>query len=229
MDLLRPGIPEYAIEAAIEHAFTSAGARYPAFPTIVGSGPNSCVLHYYRNGRTIGDDEVVLIDIGAEYARYASDVTRTLPSSGRFTASQRKVHDSVLRAQAAGLAAAAPGATLESIDAAVRESLRRDGLEDHTMHGCCHWVGLDVHDVGGRDVPLRPGMVLTVEPGVYIPAEDLGVRIEDTLLVTEGGHEVLSACAPKSAAEIEERIAEARRRAARGAEVSPAAPGSPPR
>ncbi len=227
MDLLRPGIPEYALEAAIEYEFTSAGARYAAFPTIVASGPNSTILHYYRNGRTVGENEVVLIDIGAEFARYAADVTRTLPSSGRFTAAQREIHDAVLRAQAAGIALAKPGATIEEIDAGVRASLRKDGLEEYVAHGCCHYVGLDVHDIGEKTAALAPGMVLTVEPGVYVPEKQIGVRIEDTLLVTEGGNEVLSACAPKDAAEIE-RIMSARPFGgpASGA-LSRAAPASP--
>ncbi len=227
LDLLRPGIPEYALEAVIEHAFTSVGARYAAFPAIVGSGPNSCILHYYRNGRTIRDDELVLIDIGAEYGRYAADVTRTLPSSGRFTAGQREVHDAVLRAQAAGIALAKPGATITEIDGKVREVLREHGLDGYVAHGCCHFVGLDVHDLGRGDVAFRPGMVLTVEPGVYIPEREIGVRIEDTLLITEDGNEVLSACAPKAAADIEARMAASAPRDPPGDDLSRAAPASP--
>lgn len=221
MAALRPGVPEYAIEGVIEHAFIRQGARYSAFPSIVGSGPHSTVLHYYLNGRRIGENELVVVDIGAEYERYASDVTRTLPSSGAYTPGQREIHDLVLRAQQEAMREAVPGSSIARIDARAREVIEQEGLLDAYWHSCCHYVGLDVHDVGERDAKLLPGMVLTVEPGIYLPEREIGVRIEDTVLITEEGHEVLSACVPAEAGEIEALMA--------GPGISPGAPASPPR
>lgn len=221
MAVLRPGLAEYQVEGIIEAAFTGQGARHPAFSTIVGSGPNSTVLHYDRNARTIRDGELVVVDIGAEYARYASDVTRTLPASGVFTPGQAEVYRWVLEAQQAGLAMVRPGLSIAEINSRVKEVLRSYGMEEAFWHGCCHFVGLDVHDVGSREASLKPGMVLTVEPGVYLPDRGFGIRIEDTVLVTGEGHEVLSACAAKEPEAIEAAMAEGR--------VSPGVPASRPR
>ena len=207
LEAVAPGVPEYRIEGIVEHAFIREGARYSAFPSIVGSGPNATVLHYYRNGRTMGSDEMVVLDIGAEYARYAADVTRSLPTSGVFTAEQRAVYDAVLKSQSEAMRLARPGSSITKINDRAREIMEEHGLGEAYWHNCCHFVGLDVHDVGGRDAALAPGMVLTVEPGAYLPEKGIGVRIEDTLLITGGGHEVLSDCAVKDPVEIERRMA----------------------
>lgn len=221
MSALHPGVPEYAVEGVIEHAFIGQGARYSAFPSVVGSGPNSTVLHYYRNDRRVGENELVVIDIGAEFQHYAADVTRTLPSSGAFTAGQREIYELVLRAQQEAMKEARPGSSISKIDARAREIVKERGLEEAYWHSCCHYVGLEVHDVGDRDAQLEPGMVLTVEPGIYLPEREIGVRIEDTILITETGHEVLSECAPSYPDRIESLMS--------GEKVSRGAPASRPR
>jgi len=225
MRTMAPGVREYEIEAAVEYEFTRAGARHEAFPTIVGSGPNSCVLHYSSNERVILPGETVVVDAGAEYERYASDVTRTLPSSGKFDADQERIYSAVLQAQREGLELVRPGARIRDVQEKVEAFLRDKGLDKYLVHGCCHFVGLDVHDPGDRDVMLEPGMVLTVEPGLYLPDKAIGVRIEDTVLVTRGGHEVLSACVPK---EIDEVRAEMEGGSERGS-LSSSASGAPRR
>jgi len=207
MRALAPGAMEFEIEAVVEYEFTRAGARFSAFPTIVGSGPNSCVLHYSRNSRRIEEGDLVVIDAGAEFGRYAADVTRTLPASGVFDPEQARIYAAVLEAQRAGIDLARPGARIRDVNERVKSVLEERGLDKHILHGCCHFVGLDVHDVGDRDVVLEPGMVLTVEPGLYIPEKGIGVRIEDTLLVTPEGNEILSACVPKNLDEIRAEMA----------------------
>jgi len=207
MHLLKPGMMEYEIEAALEYVFTQSGARYSSYPGIVGSGPNSCVLHYFRNARKIEAGDLVLIDAAAEYARYASDFTRTLPASGRFTADQRRVYDAVRKAQSEAAELVRPGSKIRDVHERARKVLDEAGLGDRFLHGCCHFVGLDVHDVGDSDTVLVPGMVLTVEPGAYISEKELGVRIEDLFLVTETGHENLTACLTSDPDEIEKEMA----------------------
>jgi Xaa-Pro aminopeptidase len=236
MGAVRPGMGEWELEAVLEATFRRHGAEGPAFPSIVGSGPNATTLHYTANQRRIGEGELVLIDAGAAWGMYASDLTRTFPASGRFRAEQRAVYDVVLAAERAAIAAARPGATVAAMhDAAVRvlaaglldlglvtaqgvdELLEQGGYRRYYMHQTSHWLGLDVHDVGlyreaGAPVPLAPGMVLTVEPGLYLPADDadlpeafrgIGVRIEDTIAITPDGAEVLTAGVPVEAAEVE--------------------------
>jgi len=198
----RPGLPEYRLQALIEFTFRDRGCERPAFASIVGSGPNSCVLHYRDNRRTMQDGDLVVMDVGGEYRGYAADVTRTIPVSGRFTPEQRAIYEIVLRAQAAGLAKVAPGSSMRDVHQAASAVIRDAGYANAFFHGTSHWVGLDVHDVGSDPV-LRPGMVLTVEPGIYLAEKNLGVRIEDTVLVTETGCEILSAAAPKDPDEIE--------------------------
>jgi Xaa-Pro aminopeptidase len=206
MKAMRPGLKEYEIEGLVEYVFTRSGARFPSFPTIVGSGPNSCILHYSSNSRTIGDGDLVVIDAGAEYERYAADVTRTLPASGRYGPEQRTIYEAVLRAQREGMVLARPGSSMRKIHERVKAVLEEDGLVEHLLHGCCHFVGLDVHDIGTMDETLEAGMVITVEPGVYIPEREIGIRIEDTVLITADGHEVLSACVPSDPREVERSI-----------------------
>jgi len=203
-----PGWNEYRLEATIEYVFRREGAERCGFPSIVGSGPNSCVLHYSKNRRAMRAGDLVVCDVGAEYGRYTADVTRTFPVSGKFTARQREVYEAVLAAQEAGIAAVRPGATVAEVHAAAQAVLKQRGLDRYFFHGTSHWLGLDVHDVGAYATKLAPGMVLTVEPGAYIADEELGVRIEDDVLVTEDGHEVLSKGAPRHPADIEALMSE---------------------
>lgn len=211
LDALRaakPGMLEMHVAALVEVRCRLASCARQAYPSIVGSGPNSCVLHYAANTRALEDGDLVVMDIGGEYRGYASDVTRTFPANGRFTDEQAAVYDAVLAAQEAGIAAVKPGATMKEVHAAATAVLKQRGLVQYFIHGTSHSVGLDVHDPWRSDAPLRPGAVLTVEPGVYIAAKSLGVRIEDTVLVTETGCEVLSAGLPKTREAIEELMAE---------------------
>ncbi len=206
--VLRPGLAEYQIQAVVELRCRLAGCSAQAFDSIVGSGPNSCVLHYLENRRIMQAGDLVVVDVGGEYRGYAADVTRTFPVSGEFTPRQAEVYDAVLEAQEAALAAVRPGRTLGEIHAVARDVLRRHGLDRWFIHGTCHSVGLEVHDAWRRERRIEPGSIITVEPGVYIPDEELGVRIEDTVLVTEDGAEVLSASAPKTRAALEALMAE---------------------
>ena len=235
MSEVRDGTFEYELEALLEYHFRSAGGSGWAYPSIVASGANATILHYIQNDRRMRDGDLVLIDAGAEFDGYCSDVTRTFPVGQGYSPPQRRIYEIVLRAQREGIAAVRPGASMEDIHRRATEVLV-DGLLDigllsgeagdliekgeHArfyMHRTSHWLGLDVHDVGqyrvgGASRPLEPGMVLTVEPGLYI-AEDLadvsrdyrgiGVRIEDDVLVTETGYEVLSAAIPKEVDDIE--------------------------
>ncbi|MCG8589272.1 MAG: aminopeptidase P N-terminal domain-containing protein [Proteobacteria bacterium] len=233
--LAQPGRNEYELEAMLDYVFRRRGGSGPAYASIVGGGANATVLHYIRNDQPLPSGAVVLIDAGVELEGYASDVTRTYPIGGRFEAPQRDVYDVVLEAQDAALEACAPGITLEEIhDRALRvlvEGMIRLGLVSGSvdevvadesyrpfyMHRTSHWLGLDVHDVGaysqaGKPRVLEPGMVFTVEPGLYVPAHHetapeslrgIGVRIEDDVVVTAGGCENLTAAIPKQPAELE--------------------------
>jgi Xaa-Pro aminopeptidase len=233
--LAHGGHYEYELEAVIDYTFRRRGASGPAYTTIVGGGANACVLHYIRNDQKLENGTVVLIDAGCELEGYASDVTRTYPVGGRFEGPGRAVYEAVLDAQRAALDVARPGATLRMVhDASVRRltenlvelgllSGSADGLVEseaykaYYMHQTSHWLGLDVHDVGaytvdGRPRPLEPGMVFTVEPGLYVAPDaegaeprlrGIGVRIEDDVLVTSGGCEVLTAAIPKDPDDVE--------------------------
>ena len=210
---LRPGIREYEIRAVIEETFIREGCPGWSFPPIVGTGPNTCVLHYERYDRETRDGDLVLMDIGAEFPCYSADVTRTVPVNGRFTPRQREIYSAVLAAQEAAIREIRPGVRFARVhETAFREggaALKRLGLiqnESETgkyfLHGTSHGLGLDVHDPMPADT-LAPGMVITVEPGIYIPEESLGVRIEDDVLVTEDGSRVLSGSLPRQIEEIE--------------------------
>jgi len=204
----RPGMLEMQVAAIVELRCRLLGCARQAYPSIVGAGPDSCVLHYAANTRAIGADDIVVMDIGGEYEGYASDVTRTFPARGRFSEEQARVYDAVLAAQEAGIARVKAGATLRQVHAAAAAVLKERGLVQYFPHGTSHSVGLDVHDPWRADAPLRAGAVITVEPGVYIAAKGLGVRIEDTVLVTADGCEVLSAGVPKTRDAIEKLMAE---------------------
>ncbi len=213
---LRPGMFEYELEALVMATFLRNGARRAGFPPIIGSGPNSTILHYQANRRLIAAGDLVVVDIGAEYEYYTADITRTYPASGRFTDRQRQIYALVLGAQKAAEAAFRPGqTTMRELQEVARRFLResplrsRDGqtLDRFFIHGLGHYVGLDVHDVGDYSKPLVPGVVITIEPGIYLPDEQIGVRIEDMYLVTETGLVKLSAHIPSAPEEVERWMA----------------------
>jgi Xaa-Pro aminopeptidase len=205
---IRPGAPEGRVEAEAERVWKSSGARRPAYPSIVGSGPNSTILHYPRSERTMQDGELVLMDMSAEFAHYASDITRTFPVNGKFTAEQRKIYELVLKAQKAAFDKVKPGVYTEDLDAIARKVIEDAGYGDYFIHGLGHFVGLDVHDAGVYQEPLTAGMVITIEPGIYLPDKNFGVRIEDDVLVTEIGAKFLSDGLPRDPDAIEKWMAE---------------------
>lgn len=204
---VKPGQFEYEVEGVIEYMFRRYGAQRPGFASIVGSGPNSCVLHYSESTRRFRKGELIVMDVGAEFHGYTADITRTVPSSGRFSKRQREIYEIVLRAQAAGIKACVPGNTVKDVHRAAKKVIADAGYGKFFLHGTSHWLGLDVHDVGSYKRSIVPGMVLTVEPGIYLAKEALGVRIEDDILVTEKGPIVLSAGIPRDPDAIEAMMA----------------------
>jgi Xaa-Pro aminopeptidase len=220
MRTMHPGLFEYQIAARMKEIHEWGGCEREAYAPIVGAGFNSTVLHYSVLDDQIKDGDVVVIDVGGEYGGYAADITRTLPANGKFTPRQREIYDIVLGAQNAAIAAVKPGGVLysgkDSLQQIVTDYINTHGhdKEGRTLgryypHGVSHHLGLDVHDPGDRNRPLEPGMVVTVEPGIYIPEENLGVRIEDDVLVTKDGHKLLTARLPRTPDEIEKIMAEA--------------------
>jgi Xaa-Pro aminopeptidase len=215
MKVARPGIWEYELEALIEYTFRRNGAERVGFPSIVASGPNAVTLHYDENRRQVRAGELVVEDVGAEFGYYSADITRTIPISGSFTPRQRALYDLVLGTQQAAIDSVRPGTNLAALNRIARTYMRdhsgdlcgSDSCVPYFPHGLSHWLGMDVHDVGSFGARLEPGMVLTVEPGIYLPSENVGIRIEDDVLVTAGGHEVLSRAAPRTAEEIEQTMA----------------------
>ncbi len=199
---IAPGIMEYEVEAALEYEFRRNGAERPGFPSIVGSGPFSTILHYDKSDRRMQPGDTVVVDIGAEYSGYSADVTRTYPVSGRFSPRQREIYQIVLDAQKAALEKVKPGARISDLHQTAMSYIRSKGYDRYFIHGTSHHIGLEVHDAGDTTRPLEANMVITVEPGIYIQEEQLGVRIEDDVLVTSSGYRVLSAF-PKEASEIE--------------------------
>ena len=205
---IKPGMFEYEVEALIEYGFHRRGGQRPGFPSIVGGGPNSVILHYNTNRRRIEPGDMVLMDVGAEFDYYTADITRTVPANGKFDARQREIYKLVLKAQEAAIQAVKPGVTMAQVHKAAREVIRKAGYGDYFTHYIGHFLGMDVHDVGSREILLKPGMVVTVEPGIYLSEEALGIRIEDDVLVTAEGCRVLSASIPKSIARIESLMGE---------------------
>jgi Xaa-Pro aminopeptidase len=235
----KPGMFEYEAEALLRGAFRRGGAERHAYAPIVGSGPNATILHYHKNDRRMLDGDLLLVDAGSEYEYYASDVTRTFPVSGRFTPPQRAIYELVLRSELLAIDATRAGATLDDVHGvAVRvlveglielgiisgpleQALAEERHKPWYMHRTSHWLGMDVHDVGtyyvgGKPRPLAPGMVLTVEPGLYFSQNDtrvpeqyrgIGVRIEDDVLVTDGEPKVLTAGIPKQVDAVERACA----------------------
>ncbi len=241
MQKCRPGMFEYQLEAEIHHEFTRFGARYPSYNTIVGGGDNACILHYTENESELRDGDLVLIDAGCEYKGYAGDITRTFPVNGKFSRPQRAVYDIVLASLQRALEMFKPGISIRVVNdevvrimitgmvelgilkGEVEQLIAEQAHRPFYMHGLGHWLGLDVHDVGhygtpDRDRTLEPGMVLTVEPGLYIaPNADvpeeyrgMGIRIEDDILITATGIENLTVSVVKDADAIEALMAAAR-------------------
>jgi Xaa-Pro aminopeptidase len=201
---IRPGINERDLADVLRATYHAHGCE-PAYDLIVGTGVNGTVLHYSDNDTAIVEGDLIVMDCAAGYQGYASDVTRTFPASGTFTREQREVYEIVLEAELAGIAAARPGATYTDIDAAARAVIERAGHGDAFIHGTSHPVGIEVHDVT-PDGPLKPGMVITVEPGIYLPERGFGVRIEDDILITSDGNRDLTAAVPKTVQAIEEAL-----------------------
>lgn len=208
MKSAEPGMYEYEIRAVIEYVYQKKGATGWGFPSIVGAGPNSCILHYEKCTSKTEPGDLVVMDIGAEYENYSADITRTIPVSGKFTPRQKEIYSIVLEANTRAIAAVKPGLTTKDIHKVARDYIESKGYGEYFIHGTSHWLGMDVHDVGNYESEFEPGMVITVEPGIYIPEEKLGVRIEDDVLITEDGHKVLSAAAPKEIADIEKLMKE---------------------
>ena len=235
MNITRDGVAEFELESIIDHTFRCGGGTGPGYTTIVGGGTNATILHYIENSAPLADGDLVCVDAGCEYGLYTADVTRTWPVSGRFSEPQRMLYEVVLRAQEEAISMAVEGNSMRSVHqravAVLTEGMVELGLlsgdvndliadetyKKYYMHGTSHWLGLDVHDVGayyrcGESRPLEPGMVLTVEPGLYVAEDDedapmefrgIGIRIEDDVLITEGGNRVLTAAIPKTVAEVE--------------------------
>jgi len=240
MEKCRPDMFEYQLEGEILHEFNRHGARFPSYNTIVGSGENACILHYTENESQMRDGDLVLIDAGCEYKGYAGDITRTFPVNGKFSAPQREIYDIVLESLETALKLYRPGTSMQEVTAQVvlimvtglvklgilngeiDKLIAENAHRPFFMHGLSHWLGLDVHDVGvygqDRSRVLEPGMVITVEPGLYIapdadvPAQyrGIGIRIEDDILITADGNENLTASVVKSADDIEALMAAAR-------------------
>jgi Xaa-Pro aminopeptidase len=238
MKFTQPGKFEYQLQAELEHEFLMQGARAPAYGTIVGSGENGCILHYTENADVLNAGDLILIDAGAEFEGYAADITRTFPVSGKFSQAQRALYQIVLDAQLAALEHIKPGVNfkvasdvaikvitqglldLEILNGSLEDCISLELYRQFYMHGLGHWLGLDVHDQGnykvdGQDRLLEAGMVLTIEPGIYISPKanvddkwkGIGIRIEDDVLVTNDGHENLTAKLPKTIHDIEALMA----------------------
>ncbi|MCB0430004.1 MAG: aminopeptidase P N-terminal domain-containing protein [Flavobacteriales bacterium] len=224
LSFIRPGVMEYEIEAELAHEFLRHGSRGFAYTPIIASGFNACVLHYIENDRVCMSGDVILLDVAAEYANYASDLTRSVPVNGKYTSRQRDVYNAVLRVMKQSIAMLVPGNTLKTYHEAVgklmEEELIKLGLlnaaevkkqdpekplyKKYFMHGTSHHMGLDVHDVTVADAPFAPGMVFTCEPGIYIREENLGIRLENDILITENGPKDLMASIPLEVEEIED-------------------------
>ncbi len=205
MQVARPGLGEFEVQEAIEHAYRGQGSRSSAFATIVGSGVNSTVLHYVANDQTLDGGDLVCVDSGAVFGGYAADVTRTVPVSDTFSKPQREIYELVLEAQTAAIEAIRPGVTFAELDDAARNVIAGAGYGDYFIHSIGHHLGLETHDAT-PDGPLEQGAVVTIEPGIYMPQEKIGVRIEDDVLVTESRSKVLSAKIPKRVADVEEAM-----------------------
>jgi Xaa-Pro aminopeptidase len=221
MKAVKPNVPEFEISALMQYEWGKRGCERPSYSPIVGSGHNSTVLHYMENTNTMKSGDVVVIDAAGEYSMYAADITRTLPVNGRFTPRQREIYDIVLGAQEAAAAAFLSGKSMlfgdsdDSLNKVAKDYIKAHGkdlhgqsLDQYFIHGLGHYIGLNVHDAGDYKVPLGPGAAFTIEPGIYIPEENIGVRIEDDYYVDPDGKLVkLSAALPSKAADVEKAMA----------------------
>jgi Xaa-Pro aminopeptidase len=227
LSFTKPGVMEYEIEAELIHEFVRNRSRGFAYGPIIASGGNACVLHYVENNRECKDGDVILLDVAAEYGNYASDMTRCIPVSGKFTKRQRDVYDSVLRVMKGAAAILKPGNTFEKYNAAVGDMMTKELIQlgliteqdvknqnpawpaykKYFMHGTSHFIGLDVHDVGFFAEPMQAGMAFTIEPGIYIPEENLGIRLENNYIITATGNDDLMKNIPLEADEIEALMA----------------------
>ncbi len=214
LEVCKPGVAEYELQATIEYEMIRQGASYTAFPSIIGSGKNTLEYHYDKNRRKTKAGDLVVVDVGAEYNGYAADITRTIPVSGKFTKQQSEVYNIVLQAQKEVIKIIRPGIRLRDLDNKAKELIAEAGYGKYFKHSVSHHLGIDVHDIWSSDT-LKAGMVITVEPGIYIPENDdsisteyrgWGIRIEDDVLVTSGGYEILSRNIPKEVIEIEEMM-----------------------
>jgi Xaa-Pro aminopeptidase len=225
--MMRPGLYEYQVAAKMVEVHAVGGSEAEGYAPIVGAGPNSTVLHYDRLSRKIQDGDIVVLDVGAQFSGYSADITRTIPANGKFTPRQREIYDIVLGAQNAALAALKPGMDVcnkgdKSVFKISYDYINSHGKDLHGkslgpyyIHGLGHHIGLDVHDPGDSCKPLEPGMVVTMEPGIYIPEENLGVRIEDDVLLTDTGYKFLSERLPRNPGEIEKIMADAAKQRAK--------------
>ncbi|MEE9166295.1 MAG: aminopeptidase P N-terminal domain-containing protein [Candidatus Neomarinimicrobiota bacterium] len=219
---------EYNSQAIIEFVFSDLGSKRPGFPSIVGSGPNSTILHYTENDRLMRNGDLLLIDVGAEYKMYTADITRTIPVNGRFTPQQKEIYNYVLKVQQTVFDSVEVGMTLGDLTRIAKNYLRNKGFDRYLLHGVSHWLGLDVHDVGGRGALIKVGTVFTIEPGIYIPENDdsfpeayrgMGIRIEDDVLMTEEGAVWLSAQVPRGISQIERIMRRGRHGFRRGRQI----------
>ncbi len=228
MKLMRTGLYEYQVAAKMVEVHAGGGSEAEGYAPIVGAGPNSTALHYDKLSRKIADGDIVVLDVGAQYSGYSADITRTIPANGKFTPRQREIYEIALGAQNAALAALKPGMDFcnkngKSVQKIAYNYIDTHGKDLHGkslgpyfIHGLGHHIGLNVHDPGDHCAPFQPGMVITIEPGIYIPEENIGVRIEDDVLITESGHKLLSERLPRDPDEIEKIMAASAARHAKG-------------
>ena len=230
LGFIKPGLHEFEIEAELNHEFIRQGAGGHAYPPIIASGGNACMLHYIKNDQVCREGELLLMDFGAEYANYAADCTRTVPVNGKFSKRQRELYDSCLRVFRGACKLLEPGATIDGINKGVGKLWEKEHLrlglytaaelknqtkknplyKKYYPHGTSHFVGLDVHDAGSNQAKLKPGMVLTCEPGIYVPEEETGIRLENMVLITESGNEDMMKDFPIEAGDIEELMSRVR-------------------
>lgn len=208
MQTVRPGMQEFQLQSVVDHTYEMEGAQFLGFSTILAWGSNSTVLHYTKNDQVIQDSGLVLIDTGAAWEHYSADVTRTIPVSGKFSDREKELYELVLKASDAAIKKVQVGAyNHDDVHLTAKGILDEAGYGEYFIHGTGHFVGLDVHDAGNYDLPYKPGVVVTVEPGIYIPEEGIGIRIEDVVLVTKDGPVVLSRDIPRTIADIEAAMA----------------------
>ena len=208
MQAVEPGMKEFQLQSVLEHIYEMEGAQFRGFSTIMAAGPNATVLHYGQNDQPIQDGGLVLVDTGAAWQHYTADITRTFPVSGTFSPRERELYELVLKAADAATRKVRVGADYEDdIEMTAKDIIDEAGYGEYFIHGIGHFVGLDVHDAGDYQKPLTEGVVLTVEPGIYIPEEGIGIRIEDVVLVTREGPVVLSRHIPRTIEDIERAMA----------------------